>query len=140
MPPWYPCDRLHKTMQAAIEAQWLMGHWEATCHMAVDRTTMVDGAWNVDQVRQQLHVPCNTLWNKQILAREAHGLADLTLYSAAATHAHPGWRDAPRAQWGTADSAACGVLRGGQGRGAPRQRHHASAVWEHGTDCRALPS
>ena len=54
-------------------------------------------------------MPLNALWDERILELEAHGLARFTLYSAAATHATPGWRDELRETWGTVDIAARGV-------------------------------
>ena len=111
-----------ETMQAAIEAQCLMGYRPANPHMAMDRTIIVAWSWDVDQVRQQLHVPCNALWDERILALEAQGLASFTLYSAAATHTSPGWRDDPREEWGTVNLHARGVLRLAELYGRPYVR------------------
>jgi hypothetical protein len=57
-------DQLWK---AAIEAQFLMGHCVPAAHMAMDRTTITSCSWDVDAVRQQLHVPLNALWEQRVL-------------------------------------------------------------------------
>ena len=108
----------HLLWKAAIEAQFLMGHCVPAGHMSMDRTTIVDWSWDVDIVRQQLHVPLNALWDERVLELEAQGLASFCLYSAPVTwdeqgneSVTPGWEDEPRENWGTVDISARGVLR-----------------------------
>ena len=101
----------YETWKAAIEAQFLMGYWPPSPHMAMDRKAIVNWSWGVDQVRKHLHVPLNDLWEQRVLELEAQGLASFTLYSAAATRERPGWRDEPREKWGTVDISARGVLK-----------------------------
>lgn len=108
----------YETMKAAIEAQFLMGHCVPAGHLAMDRITIVDWSWHVDQVRQQLHVPLNSLWDERILKLEAHGLASFCFNVAPVTHdaegdLHeiPGWEDdSPREDWGSVSIHPRGVL------------------------------
>ena len=108
----------HLLWKAVIEAQFLMGHCVPSAHLAMDRTTITDWSWNVDEVRQHVHVPLNALWDERVLTLEAHGLATFTFYAAPITHdeqgnAHemPGWQDEPRERWGEVGITARGVLR-----------------------------
>ena len=108
----------YKTMKAAIEAQFLMGYWPANPYMAMDRTPITDWSWDVDLVRQQLHVPCNSLWDKRVLELEVQGLASFCLHAAPVTwdeqgneHEIPSWRDDPREEWGSVGIHPRGVLR-----------------------------
>jgi len=105
------------TRKAAIEAQFLMGHCPANPHMAEGRTTIIDWSWDVDLVRQQLHVPLTDLWEQRVLALEAQGLthfcwdvAPLTYDDEGNEHEIPGWRDAPREAWGAVSISPRGVL------------------------------
>src|SRR6266699_4964674 len=91
---------------AAIEAQFLMGHCVAAAHMAMDRTTVTDWSWDVDAVRQHLHVPLNALWEQRVFELEVQGLATFTFAVAPVTydedgneHEIPGWQDEPREKW-----------------------------------------
>jgi len=97
-----------ETMKAAIEAQFLMGHCVPSPHMARDRTTIVNWSWDVDIVRQQLHVPLNAVWDERILALEVHGLAAFCMDAPPVTWDEdgnesliPGWEDEPRERWGS---------------------------------------
>jgi hypothetical protein len=101
----------YEILKTAIEAQMLMGHCVPSACMALDRTTILDWSWDVDQVRLQLYVPRNDLWGQRVLELEVQGLVSFTLYSAAGCEAHPGWEDEPRETWGTIDISARGVLR-----------------------------
>jgi hypothetical protein len=107
-----------ETMKAAIEAQFLMGHYAPAQHMAMDRTTIVAWSWDVDTVRQQLHVPCNDTWEQRVFDLEVHGLASFSFYAAPVTydeegtaHELPGWQDEPRERWGSVGIHPAGVLR-----------------------------
>ena len=66
-----------QTWTAAFEAQFLMGHVVPSPHTAMDRRTITGWSWDVDQVRQALHVPANSLWDERVLELEANGLASL---------------------------------------------------------------
>lgn len=103
-------------VKAAIEAQFLMGHWVPSAHW--DGVKVSHYSWDVDAVCQQLHVPCNALWDQRVLELEAQGLATFTLYAAPITYDEhgneqeiPGWRDEPSEQWGEVCISARGVLR-----------------------------
>lgn len=105
-------------MIATIEAQFLMGHRAPSGHVDAARQTILDWFWNVDQVRQQLHVPADAVWDLRVLQLEADGLAHFTFsvapvtYDAQGTaHEIPGWRDDPREQWGSVSISPRGVLR-----------------------------
>ena len=106
------------TWTAAIEAQFLMGHRVPAAHMALDRTTITGWSWDVDEVRQALHVPADELWDERVLALEMHGLASFSMDVAPVTwdteenaHEIPGWQDEAREKWGSLDIHAAGVLR-----------------------------
>ena len=108
-------DQLWK---AALEGQFLMGHCVPAPHLAMDRTTITGWSWDVDQVRQALHVPANRLWDERILELEMQGLASFSMAAAPVTHDEhgkehdiPGWRDQPRERWGSVDIHLQGVLR-----------------------------
>lgn len=125
----------YETMKAAIEAQFLMGHCVPAGHLAMDRTTITDWSWDVDQVRQQLHVPLNDLWDQRVLELEAHGLATFTFYAAPITHDEegnpheiPGWQDAPREEWGSVNIHPRGVLRLSELYGRPYVKFEESAA------------
>ena len=86
--------------------------------MGMDRTTIVAWSWDVDQVRQQLHVPCNGLWDERVLELEAQGLASFCMNVAPVPWDEdgkesviPGWEDDPREDWGTVGIHPRGVLR-----------------------------
>lgn len=105
-----------ETMQAAIEAQFLMGHCVPSHHW--DGTTITDWSWDVDQVRQQLHVPLNDLWGQRVLELEVQGLATFYMYAPPVTWDEdgnesliPGWEDEPREEWGSVSIHPRGVLR-----------------------------
>jgi hypothetical protein len=107
-----------ETLKAAIEAQFLMGHCVPLVHVAMDRTTVTAWSWDVDQVRQQLQVPLNTMWEQYIFELEIKGLATFTFGVAPVTydeqgHQHeiPGWHDQPRENWGSVSLYPRGVLR-----------------------------
>ena len=102
----------------AIEAQFLMGHWPASAHLSRDRKTIENWSWDVDHVRQQLHVPANALWDERVLSLEMQGLATFTWHAAPVTHDEdgnehvmPGWEDDPREEWGSLSIHPHGVLR-----------------------------
>jgi hypothetical protein len=105
-------------LKTAIEAQFLMGHCVPSAHMAMDRTTITSWSWDVDQVRQHLHVPLNALWEQRILELEMQGLATVsfavapvTTDAAGRTQEIPGWQDTPLEHWGSVDIHPRGVLR-----------------------------
>ena len=107
-----------QTWIAAFEAQFLMGHSVPAPHLALDRTTITGWSWDVDQVRQALHVPANALWDERIVELEMHGLASFSMYAAPVTwdeqgqeHVIPGWQDEPSEKWGSLDITPQGVLR-----------------------------
>jgi len=124
---------------AAIEAQLLMGHCAPAAHVAMDRRTVTGWSWDVDQVRQQLHVPLNTLWEQHVLALEMQGLASFSFYTTPYTYDEegqgqeiPGWQDEPREQWGSVGIHARGVLRLAELYGRPYVRLEESpAVLAH---------
>jgi hypothetical protein len=104
--------------QAAMEAQMLMGHTPAAAHMALDRRTVVLWSWDVDQVRQALHVPLTDLWEQRVFELEMQGLASFSFYAAPVTydaegheHAIPGWQDRPRDELGSVSIHPQGVLK-----------------------------
>jgi hypothetical protein len=116
---------------AAIEAQFLMGHCVPAFHVGDDQQTIVDCSWDVDQVRQQLHVPADALWDERVLALEVEGLAHFSFYTTPVTydehgqaHEIPGWRDQPREHWGSLSVYAAGVLRLSVYYGRPYVRYH----------------
>jgi hypothetical protein len=98
----------YATMKAAIEAQMLMGHWVPAQHMALDRRTIVGWSWEVDTVRQQLHVPYTDGWDAHVFALEQQGLASFSFYAAPQTDA---WQDEPRERWGSVGIHPEGVLK-----------------------------
>jgi hypothetical protein len=72
----------------------------------------------VDQVREQLHVPLNALWEERIFELEMQGLATVSFAVAPVTtdaegHVHEiaGWQDTPLEHWGSVDIHPRGVLR-----------------------------
>lgn len=102
----------------AIEAQFLMGHVGASPHTSLDRTEIENYSWDVDQVRQGLHVPLTPLWDERVFDLEIQGLARFCFNVAPYYHDDdgveqeiPGWRDEPRDNWGSVSILAVGVLR-----------------------------
>jgi hypothetical protein len=129
----------HETMKTAIEAQFLMGHCVPSAHVAMDNTTITGYSWNVDQVRQQLHVPLNALWEQRVFALEVQGLASFSFYVAPLIHDEeghehevPGWQDQAREQWGSVGIHPRGVLRLAELYGRPYVKLEESpALLEH---------
>ena len=128
-----------ETWNAAFEAQFLMGHCVPSAHTALDRTTIIGWSWDVDQVRQQLSVPANALWDERVLELEAQELASFCMYCAPVTwdeqgneEVIPGWQDEPRDKWGSVGIHPQGVLRLATLYGRPYVRLHESpAVLAH---------
>ena len=96
---------------------------------AIDRTTITGWSWDVDQVRQHLHVPLTTLWEERILELEMQGLASFSMDVAPVTwdaqgqeQEIPGWQDEPRDKWGSVSIHPQGVLRLAQLYGRPYVR------------------
>lgn len=126
--------------QAAIEAQFLMGHCVPSPHLAVDKTTIVEWGWDVDQVRQHLHVPLNELWEQRLLELLAHGQATFTMYgmpyhedAEGRAVDVPNWQDTlPFDDLSDLDIFASGVLRLADRYGKPYVRLGESrALLEH---------
>jgi len=119
----------YETMRAAIEAQLLMRHCGPSPHLSSDGARIVDYSWDVDHVRQALHVPLDALWDERVLELEMQGLASFCLHSPPVTwdddgteHEIPSWRDEPREEWGTLSLYARGVLRLAELYGRPYVR------------------
>jgi hypothetical protein len=128
-----------EVMRAAIEAQFCMGHVGASIHTSMDRTTVENYSWDVDQVRQALHVPLTPLWEERVFDCELQGLASFCFNVAPyfydndrVEHEIPGWRDEPRDNWGSLSIHPAGILRLATLYGRPYVRLHEShALIEH---------
>lgn len=127
------------TITAALEAQFLMGHWAPGVHVDVTRQRILNWSWDADIVRQQIHVPANAEWDERVLHLEAEGLATFSFYMAPIAsdaqgneYEYPGWQDEPRDRWGSVDIGARGVLKLAELYGRPYVRLHESpAVLAH---------
>ena len=105
----------------------------------MDRTTITAWSWEVDVVRQQLHVPLNALWEERVFTLEMQELASFSFHAAPVTwdeqgneHEIPGWQDEPRERWGSVDIFPRGVLRLAELYGRPYVRLEESpAVFTH---------
>jgi hypothetical protein len=104
---------------AALEAQFLMGHAPANAHVGLDRETIENWSWDVDQVRQALYVPLNAVWEERVLELEMQGLASWCCYAQPVTyddqgtaHEIPSWQDTlPLGEWGSWSIHPAGVLK-----------------------------
>jgi hypothetical protein len=115
-------------IKAAIEAQFLMGH----CVPGTTRdenNTITAWSWDVDQVRQQLAVPLNALWEEWVFELELQGLASFIFYTEPVEWDEegnerevPGWEDEPRDNWGFVSIHPDGILRLAELYGRPYVR------------------
>ena len=93
----------------------------------------------MDEVRQQLHVPLDALWEQRVLELEMHGLASFSFYVPPITYDEdgneyeiPGWQDEPREHWGSVNIHAPEVLKLADLYGRPYVRLEESrALFAH---------
>ena len=137
----------YETMKAAIEAQFCIGHFVPSPYWEGKIPTHTNWSWPVDAVRQQLHVPANTLWDERIMALVSQGQATYALsfgepwtYDEAGNMVTiPNWRDTvPFEEWAEIAIYARGVLWLATLYGRPyvnwRNRPHGSPT---GSSCMA---
>lgn len=113
---------------ATIEAQFVMGHCAPCAHVSMDRRTVETYSWDVDVVRQALHVPLDDLWEERVLAIEHAGLTSLSSLSGLG----PSSEHAPRESWAELSIQPHGVLQLAALYGRAIVRHADSpAVLQH---------